>query len=72
MFSLIGTFPTSDSSGRRICSFPRQSKKLFCLKRMYKKFVSVVDQHRFDAHPDPNYHFDADRDPDPDWHQKRC
>jgi hypothetical protein len=29
-----------------------------------------VDRHRFDANPDsdPNFHVDAD--PDPDWHQK--
>jgi hypothetical protein len=25
-----------------------------------------VDRHRFDAHPDPTFHFDADPDPYPD------
>jgi hypothetical protein len=24
-----------------------------------------VDRHRFDAEPDPNFHVDADQDPDP-------
>jgi hypothetical protein len=27
---------------------------------------SVVDEHRFDADPDPTYHFDDYPDPDPD------
>ncbi len=29
---------------------------------------SVVDRHRFDADPDPNFDFDADPDPVSDWH----
>ncbi len=27
---------------------------------------SVVDRHRFEAHPDPTFHVDADPGPDPD------
>jgi hypothetical protein len=30
---------------------------------------SVVDRHRFDADQDPNFHFDADPNPDLDRHQ---
>ncbi len=30
---------------------------------------SVVNEHRFDGDPDPNFHFDAAPDPDPEWHQ---
>jgi hypothetical protein len=29
---------------------------------------SVVDQHRFDANPDPNFYVDAD----PNWHQNNA
>jgi hypothetical protein len=29
-----------------------------------------VDRHRFDADPDPNFHVDADLDPD--WHQNNA
>ncbi len=28
-----------------------------------------MDQHPFDADPDPNFHVDVDSDPVPDWHQ---
>jgi hypothetical protein len=31
---------------------------------------SVMDWHRFDADLDPNFHVDAD--PDPDWHQNNA
>ncbi len=31
-----------------------------------RSYTSVVDRHRFDADPDPNFHVDAD--PDLDWH----
>jgi hypothetical protein len=31
---------------------------------------SVVDRHRFDADPDPDFRFDSDVDSDPDWHKK--
>jgi hypothetical protein len=31
---------------------------------------SIVDQHRFDADPDPHFYVDAD--PDPDWHQNNA
>ncbi len=30
-------------------------------------YSSVVDRHRVDADPDPNFHVDADPDPGPDW-----
>ncbi len=35
---------------------------------------SVVDRHLFDADPDPNFHFDAELDPDldPEWHQNNA
>jgi hypothetical protein len=38
--------------------------------RKAKEFLtsSVVDRHRFDVDPDPNFHVDAVPDPDPDWH----
>jgi hypothetical protein len=42
--------------------------KLFVksLKVQDKKLrVSVVDWHRFDADPEPTFHFDADIDPEP-------
>jgi hypothetical protein len=28
-----------------------------------------VDRNRFNADPDPNFYFDADLIPDPDWHR---
>jgi hypothetical protein len=31
-----------------------------------------VDQQRFDADPDQNFHVDADPDPDPDWPQNNA
>ncbi len=33
----------------------------------YRTYTSVVNRHRVDADPDPNFHVDAD--PDLDWHQ---
>ncbi len=30
---------------------------------------SVVDRHRFDTDPDPDFHFNAEPDTDPEWHQ---
>jgi hypothetical protein len=38
----------------------------------YRYYInSVVDRHRFDTDPEPNFHVDADpdQDSDPDWHQ---
>ncbi len=32
-------------------------------------YTSVVDRHRVDADPDPNFLVDADPGPDLDWHQ---
>jgi hypothetical protein len=32
--------------------------------------IHVVDRHRFDAAPDPTFHFDSD--PDLDWHQNNA
>ncbi len=29
----------------------------------------VLDRQRFDADPGPDFHFDADPDTDPEWHQ---
>jgi hypothetical protein len=39
---------------------------VFYISDFLKPGTSVMDQHRFDAEPDPdpNYHFDADPDPD--------
>jgi hypothetical protein len=31
-----------------------------------------VDRHRFDADPDSTFHFDADPEPNPDWHQNNA
>jgi hypothetical protein len=30
---------------------------------------SVVDRHYINADLDPDFHVDADQDPDPGWHQ---
>jgi hypothetical protein len=30
---------------------------------------SVLDRHRSDADPEPNFYFDADPNPDPEWQQ---
>jgi hypothetical protein len=34
-----------------------------------KTSVVVLDRQRFDADPGPDFHFDADPDTDPEWHQ---
>jgi hypothetical protein len=34
----------------------------------FRVITSVVDRHRFDVDPDPNFHVDAG--PDPDWHKQ--
>jgi hypothetical protein len=36
------------------------------------KYISVVDRHRNDGEPDPNFRVDADLDPDPDCHQNNA
>jgi hypothetical protein len=38
---------------------------------MYVQDTSVADRHRVtaDLDPDPNFHFDANLESDPDWHQ---
>jgi hypothetical protein len=39
------------------------------MKYLFATNPSVVDRHRFDADPDPNFHVDAVPDSDPDWHE---
>jgi hypothetical protein len=53
-----------------------QNDLVFLAEQVIMKYIivvlwGVVDQHRFDADPDPgpNFHVDADSGPDPDWHQ---
>ncbi len=36
---------------------------VLCSRTMVVVVASVVDWHRFDADPDPNFHVDADPDP---------